>query len=119
MIQLTSKVIMLNLLWRRHEKWAVTFNFMTLFSIPLISMILKIFYFGLFEEYLLGFKYFMLENPKFYSVATYLVVLFGPNFARVFNSGLMGIPKSEFEKYSPFKSALTRMMAYTMILNMV
>jgi hypothetical protein len=42
--------------------------------------------------------------------------MIGPKFAKIFNSGLYGLPIFNLEKIAPFKITLKRIMFYSMIL---
>jgi hypothetical protein len=116
-IEWLSKVFMLATFYKMSLPGAMSFNFMTILTNSILALMLKTFYMGLFEEHLNSFKKFKFNHYHFYNISGYLMVIIGPNFAKIFSSGLFGIPVSIFETLSPFKLSLNRLMFYSLFIS--
>lgn len=55
--------------------------------------------------------------PRFYKVVMFMTVVIGPKMAKIFNTGLIWAPKSNFEKLPPYLFSLNRLLNYSLILS--
>jgi hypothetical protein len=110
---------MLGTFYNLNKPGAMALCFMTLLTNCILALMLKVFYMGLFEDHLKTFKRFKLEYPRFYKYSGFLMIIIGPNFAKIFNAGLLGLPKSKFEKLTPYKMSLKRLMFYSFVTSCV
>lgn len=55
--------------------------------------------------------------PRFYKTIVFMTVLMGVKIAKIFTTGLIWAPKSNFEKLPPFLFSLNRLLNYSLILS--
>lgn len=67
-----------------------------------MALMLKTLHMGIFEDNLKLFKKVKKEHKFYYNFVSFGMCLFGPNFAKLFKSTLVGVPSTELEKLSPY-----------------
>ena len=112
-----SKLVILIKFILERNSFASAFILIIIFSNFALSMILKVFYMGLLEDNIKKYKDFIKKNSRFYKISGILLMIFGPNFSKIFSSELMGIPKSNFEKIPAYLIGAKKMIFFSMIIH--
>lgn len=116
LIFLTRLFLLFNYWYLLHPSlMAVTF--ITLSTNCILALIFKTYYLTLFEENLRNFQGYMKHYPRFYKIVIVLTIIVGPKMAKIFSTGLIWAPKSNFEKLPPFLFSLNRLLNYSLILS--
>lgn len=116
LIFLTRSFLLFNYWYLLHPSlMAVTF--ITLSTNCILSLIFKTYYLSLFEENLRNFQGYMKVYPRFYKIVIVMTIIIGPKMAKIFSTGLIWAPKSNFEKLPPFMFSLNRLLNYSLILS--
>lgn len=103
LVEWVSKLLMIGTFYELDKPGAMALCFMTVLTNCILALMLKVFYMGLFEDHLKTFKKFKEENRRFYKISGFLMIVVGPNFCKILNAGLWGIPKSKFEGLTPYR----------------
>ena len=92
-------------------------TFITLSTNCILALIFRTYYLVLFEENLRNFQSYIKNHSRFYKTTLVFMVMMGVKIAKVFNSGLLICPKSNFEKLPPYLFSMNRLLNYSMILS--
>jgi hypothetical protein len=60
----------------------------------------------------------MKDHSKFYKSMIVFMIICGVKIAKIFNSGLLCIPKSNFEKLPPYLFSMNRLLNYSLLLSL-
>ena len=118
-LQFMNRLFLFISYWYLIKTELMAITFIDLSTNCILALMFKTYYLTLFEENLRNFEVYMKDNPKFYKISKNVMVIIGIKTTKIFNTGLLFIPKSNFELLPPYLFSMNRLLFYSLIMSVI